>query len=74
MQPVTKPSGRRAIAAILTLAFLAFYVWAVIAIGEHLPDHWLAQLAFYGLAGISGACLSCPCSVGPSGAGGRAER
>jgi len=52
MQPVTKPSGRRVVAAILTLAFLAFYVWAVIAVGEHLPDHWLAQLAFYGLAGI----------------------
>lgn len=52
MQPVTRPSGRRAVAAVLTLAFLAFYVWAVISIGEHLPDHWLAQLAFYGLAGI----------------------
>ena len=51
MQPVTRPSGRRAIAAVLTLAFLAFYIWAVIAVGERIPDHWLAQLAFYGVAG-----------------------
>jgi len=52
MQPVSRPSGRRAIAAVLTLAFLCFYIWAVIALGERIPQHWLAQLAFYGLAGV----------------------
>lgn len=52
MQPVTKPSGRRALASFLTLVFLGFYIWAAIAIGERLPDHWLAHLTFYGLAGI----------------------
>ena len=43
--------ARRAIASVGILAFLTFYVWAVIAVGGHVPDHPLATLAYYGLAG-----------------------
>lgn len=44
---------RRFVAMIGTLAFLTGYVWAVIAIGERLPDHALIDLIFYGVAGIA---------------------
>lgn len=42
---------RRAIASIGIVVFLAFYVWLVIAIGARVPDHPVATLIFYGLAG-----------------------
>lgn len=45
--------ARRAIAALGVVAFLAFYVWAVIGIGGRLPDHPLITLLFYGLAGMA---------------------
>lgn len=44
--------AKRAVAALGMLLFLAFYIWAVIAIGERLPDHPMVHLAFYGLSGI----------------------
>ena len=44
---------RRFIATIGTVAFLAFYVWAVIAIGERLPASQLVVLLFYGLPGLA---------------------
>lgn len=44
---------RRLIAAIGALAFLAFYVWAVIAIRESLPESMWIDLVFYGIAGIA---------------------
>ena len=44
---------RRFIATVGTVAFLAFYVWAVIAIGERLPDSQLVDLLFYGVAGLA---------------------
>lgn len=34
------------------LGFLVLYVAAVIAVGAHIPEHWVAQLAFYGVTGI----------------------
>ncbi|WP_426050374.1 DUF2842 domain-containing protein [Brevundimonas sp. SL161] len=43
--------ARRAIASVGILAFLVLYVWGVIAIGAHVPDHPVATLLFYGLAG-----------------------
>ncbi len=43
--------ARRAIASVGIVAFLIFYVWLVITIGAHVPDHPLATLLFYGLAG-----------------------
>jgi len=44
---------RRFIAAIGTLAFLAFYVWAVVAIGDRLPESMWIDLIFYGIAGLA---------------------
>ncbi|WP_426042262.1 DUF2842 domain-containing protein [Brevundimonas sp. TWP2-3-4b1] len=43
--------ARRAIASVGILAFLVLYVWGVIAIGAHVPDHPVVTLLFYGLAG-----------------------
>ncbi len=45
--------AKRAVAALGMLAFLAFYVWAVIGIGTRLPDHPMVHLLFYGIAGIA---------------------
>ncbi len=45
--------AKRAVAALGMLLFLAFYVWAVIAIGAHLPNHPLVHLLFYGIAGTA---------------------
>ncbi len=45
------PRARRAIASVGILVFLGFYVWGVIAVGGHVPDHPVATLLFYGLAG-----------------------
>ncbi len=45
--------AKRAVAAVGMLVFLTFYIWAVIAIGERLPDHPMVHLAFYGLSGIA---------------------
>ncbi|WP_372708328.1 DUF2842 domain-containing protein [Brevundimonas sp.] len=47
------PRTRRFIAAAGALAFLAAYVWAVIAIGDRLPDSMWIDLLFYGVAGIA---------------------
>ena len=50
--PVERPSPRRALAALLTLIFLAAYVWTVIAIGDRLPDRWWIDLLLFGGAGL----------------------
>ena len=42
---------RRAIASLGIVVFLVFYVWLVIAVGARVPDHPVATLLFYGLAG-----------------------
>lgn len=47
------PRTRRAVASVGIVAFLTFYVWLVIAIGAHVPDHPLATLLFYGIAGTA---------------------
>jgi len=44
---------RRFIATLGTIAFLAFYVWAVVAIGDRLPESIWIDLVFYGFAGIA---------------------
>ncbi len=44
---------RRAVASVGIVAFLTFYVWLVIAVGARLPDHPLATLLFYGIAGTA---------------------
>ena len=47
------PRTRRLIAALGALVFLAFYVWAVIAIGDRLPESMWIDLAFFSVAGIA---------------------
>lgn len=44
---------RRLIAAIGALAFLAFYIWAVIGIRGRLPESMWIDLVFFGVAGIA---------------------
>ena len=44
---------RRFVAMIGALVFLAAYIWAVIAIGDVLPDNMWIDLLFYGVAGIA---------------------
>ena len=44
---------RKAIGGVAMLAFLAAYVGAVVTLGDHVPNHWLAKLAFYGIAGVA---------------------
>ena len=44
---------RKAIGGVAMLVFLALYVWAVVTLGERVPDQWLAKLAFYGIAGTA---------------------
>lgn len=46
------PRLRRLLAACATLAFLAFWVWAAIALSTRLPANPLVQLLFYAVAGI----------------------
>jgi hypothetical protein len=45
------PRTRRFVAALGALAFLAFYVWAVIAIADRLPESMWIDLIFYAVAG-----------------------
>jgi hypothetical protein len=47
------PRARRFVAATGVLLFLAFYVWAVISIGDRLPDSPWIDLLFYGVAGTA---------------------
>ena len=43
---------RKLIGLCWILGILMLYVWAVAAICAFIPNHWAAQLAYYGLAGI----------------------
>ena len=47
------PRTRRLVAALGAVLFLAFYVWAVIALSERLPDSMWIDLIFYAIAGIA---------------------
>lgn len=44
---------RKFIGGIGIVAFLIAYAAIVATIGGHLPDHWAAQVAFYGVAGLA---------------------
>lgn len=37
------------------LAFMGAYIWAAAIIGDLIPKHWLAQLAYYVVAGTAWA-------------------
>jgi len=47
------PRLRRFIAAVGVLAFLAFYVWAAVAIGDRLPKQPLVQLLYFAIVGTA---------------------
>lgn len=47
------PGSRSFVAAVGVCVFLVFYVWAVIAIGDRLPDSPWIDLLFYGVAGVA---------------------
>lgn len=47
------PRLRRAVAAGGVLVFLAAWIWGVVTLGARLPDNWLIQLLFYGVAGTA---------------------
>ncbi|WP_411288172.1 DUF2842 domain-containing protein, partial [Phenylobacterium sp.] len=44
---------RKFLGLIAILVFLAAYVVLVIAVGEYVPAHWAASLAYYGIAGTA---------------------
>ncbi|WP_309646101.1 DUF2842 domain-containing protein [Phenylobacterium sp.] len=44
---------RKFIGGVGIVGFLAFYAAAVVMVGERLPSHWAAQLAFYAVAGLA---------------------
>jgi hypothetical protein len=45
------PRLRKFIGMLAILAFLVLYVGAAVAIGERIPQHWAALLAYYGVVG-----------------------
>lgn len=45
------PRLRRLVAAVATLAFLAFWVWGAISLSTRLPDNFVLELLFYAVAG-----------------------
>jgi hypothetical protein len=46
------PRLRKFLGMIGILAFMCAYILGVSKLGDYIPDHWAARLAFYGLAGI----------------------
>jgi hypothetical protein len=44
---------RKAIGSVFTMLFLAAYIWAVCAIGDHVPKAWWAQLVYFMVAGTA---------------------
>ena len=47
------PPTRKAVATFGVLAFLAFYVWAVISLAGFIPEVWWAQVPFFAIAGLA---------------------
>ncbi len=44
---------RKALGSLLTLLFLAAYIWAGTVIGAHIPQVWWAQLIYYVVVGTA---------------------
>ena len=47
------PRTRSAVASIGVLAFLIFYVWAVVSLASFVPDVWWAQVLYFAVAGLA---------------------
>lgn len=44
---------RSFLGGIAILVFLAVYVWIAVVIGDRLPDHWAARLAYFAFVGTA---------------------
>jgi hypothetical protein len=44
---------RKAVGSLAILVFIAFYMWAVSTLGDHVPKAWYFQLAYYVIAGTA---------------------
>jgi len=44
---------KKLIGTLALLVFLFLYVAAALAVADHLPDHWAAQLVFYVVVGTA---------------------
>ncbi|HEX5775591.1 MAG TPA: DUF2842 domain-containing protein [Caulobacteraceae bacterium] len=44
---------RSFLGGIAILAFLAAYVWIAVVVGDRLPDHWAARLAYFAIVGTA---------------------
>lgn len=47
------PRLRKFIGMIAILAFLAAYTVVVVLVGDHVPDHWVAKAAYFGVFGTA---------------------
>ena len=47
------PRTRKAVAALGVLAFLTFYVWLAVTIGDHVPDLWWAKAVYFAVVGTA---------------------
>lgn len=45
------PRTRKFIGMVAILVFLAVYITVVASLGDEIPDHWAAHLAYYGFFG-----------------------
>ena len=44
---------RNFLGGIAILVFMAVYVWIAVVVGDHLPDHWAARLAYFAIVGTA---------------------
>ena len=54
------PRTRSAVASIGVVAFLIFYVWAVVSLASFVPDVWWAQVLYFAVAGLAWGVPSLP--------------
>lgn len=47
------PRTRKGIGSILVIVFLCFWVWLATSLAVFVPDDFLAQLAFFAVAGTT---------------------
>lgn len=47
------PSVRSALGFVAIVLFLAAYIGLAVTLGDYVPDHWAADVAYYLIAGIA---------------------
>lgn len=43
--------ARKFVGMLAILAFMAFWIWAAVGVGQFVPSFWLVQLVYYVVAG-----------------------